>query len=182
MGVYEEERYPFLTLELRLIEKTLKEKKPVLGICLGSQLLATALGASVRKGKWKEIGWHQVELLAAAAEDRLLKNVPRSFVAFHWHGDIFDLPRDATSLASSLWTEHQAFRYGDNAYGFLFHMEITEEIIKAMINTFQGELREAKVDGKSIIQGIGKYLSYGQREIGEPVFDKWVSALQFQSS
>lgn len=182
MGVYEQESYPFLTHEMHLIEKALYERKPVLGICLGSQLLAAALGANVKRGKREEIGWHYTKLAAAALLDRLLKDLPRSFMAFHWHGDIFELPKGAVSLASSEWTEHQAFRYGDNAYGFLFHMEVTEEIIRDMVITFQSEVKEAGVDGNGIIRNIVRYLPSLQQEIGELVLERWIGLLRPEGS
>ena len=130
VGVYEQDRYPFLRDEICLIERALNEEKPVLGICLGSQLLASVLGGEVTKGKKKEIGWHTVTLSEAAAVDPLWKGVESSFTAYHWHGDVFELPRGAEPLASSALTPCQAFRYGDCAYGFLFHMEVTEKIIE----------------------------------------------------
>ena len=129
MGVYEHNRYPFLEAAMRLIDQALKEEKPVLGVCLGSQLLAAVLGASVTHGPQKEIGWHPVELNAAASDDLLMADMERSFVGYHWHGDIFEVPQSATALASSAQTACQAFVHGLSAYGILFHMEITERII-----------------------------------------------------
>jgi GMP synthase (glutamine-hydrolysing) len=146
MGVYEQERYPHLNDELRLIDAALKAGKPVLGVCLGSQLLAAALGAAVRKGLRKEIGWYPIRLSAAASEDRLWTGVPREFMAMHWHGDVFDLPAGTVNLASSELTAHQAFRYGNSAYGLLFHLEMTEEMIAEMAAAFGDELREAGGD------------------------------------
>ena len=102
MGVYEHDRYPFIDAAMRLIDQALKEDKPVLGICLGSQLLATALGARVARGPQKEIGWYPIEL-KARRQRRLAdeRDWQPSFMGFHWHGDIFDLPKGATALASS---------------------------------------------------------------------------------
>ena len=93
MGVYEHDRYPFLDAAMRLIDQALKEDKPVLGICLGSQLLATALGARVARGSQKEIGWYPIERKPSASEDPLMGGLQPSFMGFHWHGDIFDLPK-----------------------------------------------------------------------------------------
>ncbi len=177
MGVYDYAVYPFLSEEMHLIEQALREEKPVLGVCLGSQLLAAALGAPVKKGKQKEIGWHSIKLTESAKADNLWMNVDPSFIAYHWHGDIFEVPDGATSLASSDLTECQAFRYGRNAYGFLFHMEVTENIIDDMVGTFSDELREAGVDGREIIRDSANYLPNLQR-IGGSVFQRWADLLQ----
>ncbi|OGP27479.1 MAG: hypothetical protein A2038_02990 [Deltaproteobacteria bacterium GWA2_57_13] len=177
MGVYEKNAYPFLTQETRLIEKALHAGKPVLGICLGSQLLAATLGAAVTKGERKEIGWYPVTVTDACKSDALWKGIESPFTAFHWHGDIFDLPQGAVSLASSALTKFQAIRYGQNAYGFLFHMEITPTIIREMVETFDGELREAKVDGAEILRKAPDYLPRLQA-IGSLVFQRWASLVK----
>lgn len=172
MGVYEEDRYPFLCDEIRLIERAVKEDKAVLGVCLGSQLLAKALGARVTKGKKKEIGWYPVSLAKGATKDRLWTGVEPSFTAYHWHGDVFELPRGAELLASSASTPYQAFRYGGRAYGFLFHMEVTEKIIAGMVRSFSEELKQEAIDGRQIAEQAGNYLSSLQG-IGRVVFRRW---------
>jgi len=176
MGVYEEDRYPFLCEEIRLIEQAVKEDKAVLGVCLGSQLLAKALGARVTKGKRKEIGWNPVSLTEGATKDRLWTGVEPSFTAYHWHGDVFDLPRGAEPLASSALTSCQAFRYGDRAYGFLFHMEVTEKIIAQMVRTFSQELKEERLDGQGIVRAAKDYLPRLQNT-GAVVFRRWAELL-----
>jgi GMP synthase (glutamine-hydrolysing) len=177
MGVYEQERYPFLRQEIRLIEEALRKNIPVLGVCLGSQLLAATLGAPVTKGKTKEIGWYPVTLAQAAASDPLWTGLKSSFTAYHWHGDIFELPSGAVSLASSDRTPHQAFRYGRSAYGVLFHMEVTKGIIEDMVKTFNGELQEAGLDGLKIIERAGEHLPQ-LREIGRTVFNRWTGLVK----
>lgn len=172
MGVYEERQYPFLREERRLIEAGLKKEKPILGICLGSQLLATVLGAAVTRGKEKEIGWHSVYLSEAARSDPLLKGMDPSFVAYHWHGDIFDLPPGAVLLASSDRTACQAFRYGDQTYGLLFHMETTRPIIEGMVHAFPEELAQANTDGREILRQAEICLA-PLREKGRAFFEKW---------
>jgi GMP synthase (glutamine-hydrolysing) len=174
MGVYEQRRYPFLRDEMQLIEQALREEKPVLGVCLGSQLLASTLGATVTKGPKKEIGWYPVTLTDGAPSDPLWQDVEPSFMAYHWHGDIFALPQGASSLASSELTACQAFRYGHSAYGFLFHLEMTTAIIAAMVQAFADELHEAGIDGDEMIKQADRYLPRPQR-IGSYVFQRWTS-------
>ncbi len=179
MGVYEQDQYPFLRREIRLIQDAVSRQRPVLGVCLGSQLLAAALGAPVTRGRQKEIGWHEVTLSRAAARDRLLHDLPEAFTAFHWHGDIFELPAKATSLAWSNLTEHQAFRFGESAYGFLFHLEVTEPLVKRMTRTFRWELIEAGVGGENVLKGVPLHLP-GLQGIGRTVFERWAALLSRQ--
>jgi GMP synthase (glutamine-hydrolysing) len=124
MGVYEAEQYPHLVDEMALARTAVASESPVLAICLGSQLLAAAHGADVRPSGQQEIGFADVTLARAAETDPLFDGVPRTFAPMHWHGDVFDLPRGATLLASSAMTAHQAFRLGDRAWGLLFHLEV----------------------------------------------------------
>ncbi len=177
MGVYDHPQFPFLKQEMRLIEDALRAEKPVLGICLGSQLLAAALGAPVYKGKQKEIGWYSVTLTKEAASDPLLAGMPTSFTACHWHGDVFDLPRGAVSLASSALTQHQAFRYGKNAYGFLFHMEITEPMLRTWVAAFADELRAAGLDGTQILTHATHHLP-PLHYIARPIFKIFLNKQQ----
>jgi GMP synthase (glutamine-hydrolysing) len=177
MSVYDHDQFPFLLEEQRLIEEALKDDKPVLGVCLGSQLLAATLGAEVKSGAQKEIGWHRVTLTEYAATDALWKELPARFTAYHWHGDVYDLPQGAVSLASSELTPCQGFRYGANAYGFLFHMEVTEKIIKNMVAEFQDELEEQRITAGSIIQKTRDYLSELQT-VGSKVFRRWAKSLK----
>ena len=181
MGVYEQDQYPFLQREIRLLQDALSERRPILGICLGSQLLAAALDAPVTRGKQKEIGWHPVTLGRAAAHDGLWCGLPECFVAYHWHGDVFQLPRGATPLARSKLTDYQAFRHGDSAYGFLFHLEVTEPIIARMARTFRRELREAGLDERRLFDGVPEHLPRLQAT-GRTVFQRWVALVKGESA
>lgn len=176
MSVHEPEQYPFLRDELRLIQRAVAERHPVLGVCLGSQLLATALGGTVRAGARKEIGWYPVRLTAAAKRDRSWARVPPEFMAFHWHGEVFTLPPGAVALASSELTPRQAFRYGPNAYGCLFHMEVTETVVADMVASFADELRETGVSPDEITGGRDTQLAALQK-IGEEFFTQWTKLL-----
>jgi GMP synthase (glutamine-hydrolysing) len=173
-SVYEQDKFPYLRNELRLIEDALQYAKPILGVCLGSQLLASALGASVYPARQKEIGWNRVTLTDFAATDQLFGSVQKTFTPLHWHGDIFDLPRGATPLASSALTARQAFRHGKNAYALLFHIEVTLPQVHRMVETFTEELQSAGLNGSAI--NLNTHLAT-LRGIGSTVFTRWVTLL-----
>ena len=120
---------PGLAAEIEVISRFVVARRPVLGICLGAQLIAKALGARVYANASQEIGWAPVFFTAAAARDPLLSGLPSPTMFFHWHGETFDLPAGAEWLAYSDLCRHQAFRYGPNVYGVQFHPEITPEMI-----------------------------------------------------
>jgi GMP synthase (glutamine-hydrolysing) len=133
MNVDQTDEYPFLAAEVEWIRAALAGQTPVLGICLGSQLLAKAAGARVYPNSVKEIGWYPLELTEAAAHDPLFAGCPAGATVFQWHGDTFDLPPSATHLAESAACRHQAFRVGDRAWGLQFHLEVTAEMIETWL-------------------------------------------------
>jgi GMP synthase (glutamine-hydrolysing) len=118
----------YLRAEEQLIRDAVATRVPVLGICLGAQLLARAMGASVRRNPVSEIGWFELCFTDAARRDPLFAGLDRETV-FHWHGETFDLPEGAELLASSERCRNQAFRVGDRTYGLQFHLEVTPEMI-----------------------------------------------------
>jgi GMP synthase (glutamine-hydrolysing) len=180
MGVYERDRFPYLKDELRLIEQALRDERPLVGVCLGSQLLAHALGAGVRPGLAKEIGWRGLTLHEPAATDPLLSGAPRSFTAFHWHGDVFDLPAGAVELARSEQTPCQGFRYGPNAWGLLFHIEVTGSMVEAMVQAFPHELAEARLSGGEILADAARHLPTLER-VATGAFSRWAELLSASS-
>ncbi len=156
MGVYEEDKNPFIRDELRLIESAVKAGVPVLGICLGAQLMAKAAGARVYKGKSKEIGWYDVSLTPDGMRDRLFSGLPQTMKTFQWHGDTFDVPRGGTLLASSEEFPSQLVRMGRNAYAFQFHLEVTEAMICEWLSVDENreeiEKLEGAIDPEKIIE------------------------------
>lgn len=135
MGVYEETQYPWLATEKALIRDAIAAGKPVLGICLGAQLIAAALGAKVYPNKEKEIGWFPVQFHTDLA--------PSPTTVFHWHGDTFDLPANAVHLAETAVCKNQAFCIGDRVYGLQFHFEITPAAMENMLHHLGHELQPA---------------------------------------
>lgn len=138
MSVNDGDLYPYLAREEQVVREFLGEGKKVLGICLGAQVIAKALGAKVYPGSEKEIGWYDIELRGEGIRDTMMGRLaahPRAgdfwkiFRVFHWHGETFDIPRGAERLASSSLYENQAFRYGKTVYAFQFHIEVTKEMI-----------------------------------------------------
>lgn len=129
-GVYERAQHPWMEGELAVIVACLKGGLPVLGVCLGAQMLAHAAGGQVYRGALPEVGWYPVTLTPEGRKDPLLLGLSPVFRAFHWHGDSFTLPPGAARLAASDWYPNQAFRIGTNAYGLQFHLEVTEGMVE----------------------------------------------------
>jgi GMP synthase (glutamine-hydrolysing) len=122
IGVYDDDAYPVVTKEIELVRARLAADRPTLGICLGAQIMAAALGSRVYPGSAKEIGWSPLELIGAGEPHPLaaLKDIP----VLHWHGDTFDLPDNSTLLASTAICRNQAFSRGPNILGLQFHPEV----------------------------------------------------------
>ena len=176
MGVYESDRHPHLLEEIRLIRQAVETSKPVLGICLGSQLVAAAIGAAVRPHR-KEVGWHDVTLTEAATHDPLWKGIDSPIEVLHWHGDAFDLPPGARHLASSTLTPYQAFGFGEKVYGILFHMEMDEAMIQALADRFPDDLKKTGTTREAVVSRMGAALPT-MRRVGRIVFERWTDLVR----
>lgn len=177
MNVDEEGRYPHLTREIRLIEDALKKNIPVLGICLGSQLIAKALGAAVKPNGEKEIGWYDVKFNDAAQSDPLFRSFNVSEKIFQWHGYTFDIPAGAEHLAHSLTCTNQAFRYGDKVYGLQFHLEVDERLIERWLtvpmNLAELESLAGRID-PHVIRAQTRIQIERQMQLGAKAFDAFI--------
>ncbi len=150
ISVNDTKMFPFLEVELDLLKRRIAADKPTLGICLGAQLIAAALGATVYSGETKEIGWYPLNLTEAGKNSALRYLGSEHCSMLHWHGETFDLPEGAELLASSELYENQAFRYGKNVLALQFHPEITQ---RGMEKWFIGHIGEImQTDGVSVTQ------------------------------
>ncbi len=141
MGIYDYEKFPYLKEEKRFIKQAIAQGKKVLGICLGAQLIADVLATKVYPNPQKEIGWFPV---CKSEGNTILTGFEKEFTVFHWHGDTFELPQNAQRLFVSEGCENQGFLYKNNVLGLQFHLEVTEQTLKEMVENGQTELVPAK--------------------------------------
>ncbi|OGI04280.1 MAG: amidotransferase [Candidatus Melainabacteria bacterium GWF2_37_15] len=137
MSIYQENDYPWLKAEKQFIKNVIKAGKLVLGICLGAQLLADSLGARVYKNLQKEIGWYP---LKKTTKSQLFKDFPDEFMAFHWHGDTFELPLNSTLIASSEACTNQGFIYNDRVVALQFHLESSHASVEKLVQNCSNEI------------------------------------------
>lgn len=137
MSVNDEAQFPWLIAEKRFLREAIRDGIPVLGVCLGAQLIASALGAKVRRNEWTEIGWFPV--IAERVPSTIVALPPTSLV-LHWHGETFDLPDGAVRLARSAGCENQAFQIGESVIALQFHLEMTPDTVAGMIEHCGDEL------------------------------------------
>jgi GMP synthase-like glutamine amidotransferase len=157
MGVYDEAVYPWLAEEKAFIKQAIEKGKTIIGICLGSQLIAEVLGAKVYPNKQKEIGWFGLQITEEGKNRDLLNGFDEKFTVFHWHGDTYDLPAGSIRLFSSEVCLNQAFLYSENVLGLQFHFEATAETLKEMVAHGSDELIENKTiqSGRQILAQTG---------------------------
>ena len=151
MSVNDESEFPWLVDEKQFIRSCIEQKKSVLGICLGAQLIASSMGARIYPNPAKEIGWFPVE--GIPAPDARSFGFPPSQEVFHWHGETFDLPSGAYHLARSEGCENQAFQFGSSVIGIQFHLEATPESVREIVSHCRSELIPSKyVQSESVIR------------------------------
>jgi len=144
MNIYQEDDYPWLRSEKGLIRQAIAAGKSVVGICLGAQLLADALGSPVFAGTEKEIGWLPIQLTEGGKNSGLLTGLPDEPIVFHWHGDTFAIPEGALHLAESQGCRSQAFLYGGRVLGLQFHLESTPETVGQILAHCRDELVQGR--------------------------------------
>jgi GMP synthase (glutamine-hydrolysing) len=179
ISAYEEDRYPFLRDELRLIEQCLHCQVPVLGICLGAQVIARTLGARVYPGGAKEIGFAPIELTAEGGRSCLRHLHHGGNMVLHWHGDTFDLPSGATRLASTMITPNQAFSAGDRVLALQFHIEADPRRIEQWLIGHACELTAAKIDVPTMRAQARQYADEF-RDAGTAVLREWLCRLELR--
>jgi GMP synthase (glutamine-hydrolysing) len=154
MNVDQVDQHKHLITEINLIQEAVDRGLPVLGICLGAQLIAKALGSEVKKNREVEIGWYDVSPTEDGREDPLISHFRNTERIFQWHGDTFSIPHRAVHLASSPLCSNQAFRYNGNVYGFQFHLEVDRKMIERWLrvphNREEIERTKGKVDPQNI--------------------------------
>jgi GMP synthase (glutamine-hydrolysing) len=166
MHAWDEERLPYLGRQRELLREAVDDGVPVLGICLGGQLLARALGAEVRPAERPETGWLPVEATPEAADDPLLAHLRRPVGVYQWHLDVFDLPAGAVRLARSDQSENQAFRYGERAWGLQFHPEVDAPLFAGWMQNYADAPARQGLDQAALEAAIAA----GSPEFTEPLF------------
>ncbi len=170
MSVNDESRYRWLAPEKMFLDKAVNSGKRVLGVCLGAQLVANALGGRVFSNRYKELGWFPIKLSPVGLIDPVCRNLPSEVEMFHWHGETFELPAGAIHLAESDGCANQAFRYGKNILAWQFHPEVTAEMVQAFVAEGSQELS----DGLYIQKADDILACRGKAARMEPVLNQWL--------
>ncbi len=167
MSVNDERRLPWLKPEKQFIREVVKQGIPTLGVCLGAQLIASALGSSVYPNREKEIGWFDIQNIE---NSRSGFQFPEQITVFHWHGETFDLPAGAIHLARSAACEHQAFQIGRHVIGLQFHLESTPASVDAMLYNCRQELVSGKyIQTEAAIRALPEHIYANNNRLMEQV-------------
>lgn len=179
-SAYDAEAYPYLADEVGLIQLFIAAEIPVIGICLGAQLLAQALGGEVNANNVMELGWHDIRITLEGKQDYLMSKHPDSAPAFHFHGDYFETPPACVNLASSSITGCQAYRYKDNVYGFQYHVEVDQPLLEIMCLNNVAYMLEHGVDVQAVVNASDEFISSYQ-ETSADILNAWIDMLEVAS-
>lgn len=175
-GAYETDQYPYLLDEIALCQSFLEADKPIIGFCLGAQLLARALGGDVLPAEHREVGWYDLRLTSDGEEDPMLEGHPETLVSFHFHGDrIVDVPGGVV-LASSALTPIQLFRYGSKAYGIQYHAEVDRPLLELMCENNKDYLARSGVDLQTVLNESALYLADFEEHC-RAMLDRWIDLI-----
>jgi len=161
MSVNEAHIYPYISKEEKLVRDFAGKGKKILGVCLGAQVMAKALGSKVYRGTTPEIGWYDIELTEEGIKDSMMNKLAihpkagdfwKKFKVFHWHGETFDIPSGAVKLAKSDLYPNQAFRYGDSAYAFQFHIEVRKEMVYDWLKSEPVDMNSVKAETEKLYE------------------------------
>lgn len=175
MGANDTDRFPYLLQVERLCLEAMERSIPLVGVCLGAQIMAKVLGSEVYPNPVREVGWYDLTMAEGAGRDPLFSGLDPREVVLQWHGDTFDLPKGAVLLASSPDCVNQAFRYGDNGYAVQFHLEILESMIREWVgrDAARGWLRKkGRISATRILADTDTYMSRSE-ELGRQVYSRF---------
>ena len=173
MSVNDEAAFPWLSEEKAFLRECIEAGKPTLGVCLGAQLIAAALGAEVGPSPEREIGWFETRRVPTLSQASL--ELPERFVPLHWHGEMFAIPAGAQRLASSAGCPNQAFSFGPTVLGFQFHLEATPESVRGMVDSLSDYREPGKWvrDADALLEGAMEH-SEASNTLLRKIFDQWI--------
>ena len=175
-SVYEEDKFPYLRAEKQLAREAIDNNIPLIGVCLGSQIIADVLGANVHPSGGVEIGWKDVTRSEHAAADPILSALPETFTPLHWHGDVYDLPKGAAPIGSSDMTPVQGFTYGETTFAPLFHLEMTEQQITDMATLFPDDIRRGGLSPETLLAETPARAAV-LKSVATEIFTRWANLL-----
>ncbi len=181
MSTWEDEKHPWLTDEKRLIERLIEAQRPILGVCLGAQLMADVLGARTYRGAFEEIGWFPIATTPASRSDPVAGVLPDEFDTFLWHGDTFDLPDGALRIASSAAVENQGFKWS-RLLALQFHLEVRPDWVHRIASRDAEQIVESRyVQALDEILGKPSSLYRANNDLMDRLLDAWLPKTLFSA-